>query len=291
MTNQTMEGCSPSNKEDFKTMAPKRRSQLWTLGAVAWIVAGAVLLATTTAVVQIGRHQAVHDEDDNGPSLAWLRSTAPTENHRDSTSAAVGGAIARNLQVRWYPNTWGDTVDTGTEDTNKQDTPTPSDPPTISAIESPSGLQSPSDQPSLSPIDLPTASPSEEPKESGLSFAEAIEVDPNPVPRNPPEGYFNYDVDDSDYGPKRWHRVDTDRVAPFYELSKDGFGPWKGHLADEDPTKNRCESRRLQSPIDLNEQKGDGTKCDALHKIKTRVSIERILPEPNWPFGNTKTHP
>jgi hypothetical protein len=102
-------------------------------------------------------------------------------------------------------------------------------------------------------------------------------VKPNPVPRNPPQGYFNYDINDDNYGPHVWSRVDTSNHY-IREFGPDGFGAWKNAL-EVDPTVNRCTtSGTRQSPKDLVQEDGiivagDGNDgiCDASHEIRTRV--------------------
>ena len=103
-------------------------------------------------------------------------------------------------------------------------------------------------------------------------------MEPNPVPTNPPQGYFNYDINDENYGPDVWDRVDTSNHY-MREFGPDGFGAWKDSLQD-DPTENRCTtSGTRQSPKDLVQEDGiiiagDGNDgiCDAGHEIRTRVS-------------------
>jgi hypothetical protein len=102
----------------------------------------------------------------------------------------------------------------------------------------------------------------------------------NPVPDNPPRGYFNYDPDDNDYGPRRWSRVDTSQ-HPLQEFTyATGWGPFLGHLEDKEPLLNRCGDRdRRQSPKDLTSTGGVPCAllddrlcdCDAHHEIRTKV--------------------
>lgn len=97
-------------------------------------------------------------------------------------------------------------------------------------------------------------------------------VEPNPVPSSPEGLYFNYNLTDSDYGPEAWGDLDT-RDSPMKEFTnRSGWGTWKGHLAERDPTKNRCEYREKQSPLDLYQTQGvQEAKCDAPHQIRSRV--------------------
>ena len=122
--------------------------------------------------------------------------------------------------------------------------------------------------PSASPNEVNSASPTTSYFEPPTSSY----VEPNPVPMNPPRGYFNYDVDDMVYGPSKWHRVDTSQ-HPLIEFGPKGFGPWKGHLPYQ-PSQNLCGSRdRKQSPKDMVRS----VECDAHHEIRTYVSRESYL--------------
>jgi hypothetical protein len=132
----------------------------------------------------------------------------------------------------------------------------------------------PSSSPSTYPSTAPASSPTENPTVSPTKFW----VEPNPVPRNPPQGYFNYDINDDNYGPNVWNRVDTSNHY-MREFGPDGFGAWENSL-QVDPTVNRCTtSGTRQSPKDLVQEDGivipgDGNDgiCDAQHEIRTRVS-------------------
>ena len=162
---------------------------------------------------------------------------------------------------------------------SSQPSASPSDSPSSQPSASPSLLPEPSDsptsQPSASPSkspepsDSPSSHPSFSPSEVKTASPTSSYVEPNPVPRNPPRGYFNYDVNDMQYGPSKWHQVDTSQ-HPLIEFGPQGFGPWKGHLTYE-PRQNLCRSRdKKQSPKDMN----PSVKCDAHHEIRTRVSRE-----------------
>ena len=126
----------------------------------------------------------------------------------------------------------------------------------------------PSDFPSDFATDFPTSAPST-PLE--------LFVEANPVPNNPPSTYFNYDENDSDYGPDEWGKVDTSDSF-MIEFSEEGFGAWMGHLNDRDVTKNRCDpsARDKQSPLDLRQSDESAAVCDALHQIRTKVRAERM---------------
>jgi hypothetical protein len=98
----------------------------------------------------------------------------------------------------------------------------------------------------------------------------------NPEPRNPPSSYFNYDPD-SNYGPHRWNNVNT-RNSWLKEFGNDGYGPWNGFLAkDDDVTGNKCGGpKRMQSPKNLSNTRGDGSECEAVHEIRTTVCIMKF---------------
>ena len=128
---------------------------------------------------------------------------------------------------------------------------------------SPSATWKPSASPTtLHPSSSPTRSPTMQPTDNPTREFFAT----NPVPNNPPRGYFNYNVNDRTYGPTRWNRVNTND-HPLREFGKDGWGPWKGHL--DNPTINQCGSAaRRQSPKNLYST----IPCEAGHEIRTWVS-------------------
>lgn len=96
-------------------------------------------------------------------------------------------------------------------------------------------------------------------------------VDPNPVPRNPGKGYFNYDARDKIYGPDNWENIDTSDHF-LKEFGSNGFDVWEGHLK-YDPTENRCGLRaRTQSPKNL----FSTTECIAWHEIRTKCGYYEI---------------
>jgi hypothetical protein len=47
-----------------------------------------------------------------------------------------------------------------------------------------------------------------------------------------------------------------------------GFGPWRGILANRNPTRNMCDRVGMQSPIDL---RPSGAVCDEHHEVRSRV--------------------
>jgi len=150
---------------------------------------------------------------------------------------------------------------------------TPSDAPSSAPSDEPSDVPSmapsilPSGAPSLVASDVPTVVPSQAPTQEIVEYR----VPANPVPSNPPSSYFNYDISDSEHGPERWHRVNTNtRDNYLREFGPTGFGPFRGHF-DRDPTQNRCDRRGTMSPLDLYQTDREEAQCDAHHQIRTRV--------------------
>mmetsp|Transcript_17435 Transcript_17435/g.36525 ORF Transcript_17435/g.36525 Transcript_17435/m.36525 type:complete len:544 (-) Transcript_17435:39-1670(-) len=106
----------------------------------------------------------------------------------------------------------------------------PSDYPTVLPSISPSDFPSVSPTMSMEPTRPPTKQPTRSPTTSPTFSV------PN-EPRNPEEGYFNYD-DKSDYGPHQWHKVVSD--GDFW------------HTFDlKDSGSNQCDDNKDQSPIDV----------------------------------------
>ena len=143
----------------------------------------------------------------------------------------------------------------------------PSVAPSTAPSAAPSMAPSVSGAPSLVPSDVPTVVVSQAPTQEIVEYR----VPANPVPSNPPSSYFNYDISDSEHGPERWHRVNTNtRDNYLREFGPSGFGPFRGHF-DRDPTENRCDRRGAMSPLDLYQTDRREAKCDAHHQIRTRV--------------------
>ena len=71
-------------------------------------------------------------------------------------------------------------------------------------------------------------------------------------PRTP--GYFNYDTEDKDHGPKSWHKIDEPTNEFKLWINKDN---------------NQCDGDQ-QSPVHIK----DESTCKEDHKINTRVRIE-----------------
>ena len=125
--------------------------------------------------------------------------------------------------------------------------------------------------PTLSPtVNNATAAPTTAAPSTAAPTPETLFVPPNPVPDNPDSTYFNYDFNDSDYGPEKWDDVNTDRNNDLLEFGDDGFGPYEGHW-ERDPATNRCGREGAMSPVDLIQTDGPESQCDAPHEIRTRV--------------------
>ncbi|KAG7363718.1 Eukaryotic-type carbonic anhydrase [Nitzschia inconspicua] len=147
----------------------------------------------------------------------------------------------------------------------------PSEMPTSMPSETPSEVPSatpsdvPSDLPSESPSDMPSDQPSQTPTEQPSFMPTDSFYDPHPVPENRPRGYFNYDPNDNNFGPRAWGRVDTSDSF-MREFGPNGWGPYRGAAAAS-ITQNRCTSRseNQQSPRNLEET----LVCDAHHEIRT----------------------
>ena len=152
----------------------------------------------------------------------------------------------------------------------------------------------PTKRPTLPPTAMPTSQPTSQPTVKATSPpTEAPDPYPeNPPPSNPPSTYFNYNTSDaSPYGPgelallqkdgtfrvgvknNNWGSVSNPSDFYWEEFTDNGWGPWKGVLANRDVQKNICETGQMQSPIDL---KSNGATCGEHHQIRTLVSISYI---------------
>lgn len=146
-------------------------------------------------------------------------------------------------------------------------TDSPSAAPSFPPSDYPTALPSisPSDFPSLSPtISLePTRPPTKQPTRSPTS-SPTFSVPKEP--RNPDEGYFNYD-DKSDYGPPQWHKVVSD--GDFW------------HTFDlKDSGSNQCDDDKDQSPIDVCvHPRGN---CKETHEMRPKVSNRFIMISYLW---------
>lgn len=85
------------------------------------------------------------------------------------------------------------------------------------------------------------------------------------VPRNPDRGYFNFDINDNNYGPDAWDDVHA-RSTDEYEYWKE----YKEYL-NPDLTDNYCrpKNNKRASPIDLNE-KVINDVCLEYHEIRDK---------------------
>ena len=130
--------------------------------------------------------------------------------------------------------------------------------------------------PTWSPTDSPETLSTFVPSESATStttIASALTEDneasmtfvPNPVPPNPPPWYFNYDINDNEYGPNAWGNVDVSNHF-LKEFTAEGWGPLQGHLEAKMPLLNRCGGReRRQSPKNVFDQ----DICESHHEIRS----------------------
>jgi len=157
----------------------------------------------------------------------------------NSNSNAYSHMMAAHIEIEMHR-----TTTTLFEETDPfRFTSEPSSAPSSTPTSSPSGTPSayPSTEPSASPTQsfpptkAPTASPSVRPTAAPTySVAE--------VPRNPRDGYFNYDASSS-YGPNRWKNVN--------KLEKSDPGYFWQSFDMEGIISNECGSGKKQSPIDV----------------------------------------
>lgn len=138
--------------------------------------------------------------------------------------------------------------------------------PTVSRFPS----SAPSTVSSSSPSSWPSQVPSNVPSLKPTIYNEY--VPPNPIPDNPPNSYFNYDIADTRYGPNAWDRIDMTSTY-WEEFGDNGFGTWNQHLSESipNPTKNRCGQPGRQSPVHL--RSPIAIECTASHQIRYRVSL------------------
>ena len=153
----------------------------------------------------------------------------------------------------------------------------PSDFPSVAPSMSPTATFSPTSEPTTSPTSSPTTtqptlslSPSSSPTIAPTRFMTYYNT--NPVPGNPPPGYFNYDWEDRRYGPQAWGNINMQNHW-LNEFGKNGWGIWKKHLVDQDPTENQCNfGARRQSPKNVGKNLDGEVFCEAHHEIRTFVS-------------------
>ena len=155
----------------------------------------------------------------------------------------------------------------------------PTQNPTKTAMPSVSPSEKPSKR-SQRPSSLPSSMPSREP--TAVAFPE------NEPPMNPNSSYFDYNTGlDANYGPgypelvrhnETYVKIEyfnngwTTRTPPknwyWSEFDVNGTGPWKGILANRNPTKNQCDGSPDQSPIDIRD---NGAECFEHHQIRKLV--------------------
>jgi len=151
--------------------------------------------------------------------------------------------------------------------------------------------------PAPTPPTVPTISPTsstEQPSPTPTGAPTLLYVKPNPVPKNPRPDYFNYDLEDTNYGPGlqqkngsekalAWSKVDTSQHWLREFTAASGFGPYQGHLERKTPLKNRCNGPLYrQSPKDLggNPESMDENEgyapCLSGHEIRTKCGTKGI---------------
>ena len=132
--------------------------------------------------------------------------------------------------------------------------------------------------PSLMPSDAPSLVPSISPTKNPSSL-------PTGTPTSPYEkgvrvggpGYFNYNPNDLEYGPKAWGSIHS--TPEYYSWAKWPSDVWGFDL------NNQCDRNWRPSPIDVCDGVGDGTNlaasaektnvnspCHEYHRILTQVS-------------------
>ncbi|KAL7545146.1 hypothetical protein ACHAWF_008515 [Thalassiosira exigua] len=112
----------------------------------------------------------------------------------------------------------------------------PTSMPSVAPSADPTGAPSSSPTASFPPTSAPTARPTRRPT-AAPTFSVAS------VPRDPGDGYFNYD-DGGSYGPKKWKDVEVEKGDPGYL--------WHTfELEDSHDVSNDCGSGKRQSPIDV----------------------------------------
>jgi len=86
----------------------------------------------------------------------------------------------------------------------------------------------------------------------------------HPVPRNPPPGYFNYDMNDMNYGPNAWHKIPATQT--------DAYKYWKDleKYMPADMAKNTCNSKgdfndNRASPVNL---RNTDDNCKEYHQLR-----------------------
>eukprot|EP00980_Cylindrotheca_fusiformis_P001673 scaffold381_cov138-Cylindrotheca_fusiformis.AAC.9 len=140
----------------------------------------------------------------------------------------------------------------------------------------------------------PTADPRPCPGCDDYTLTPEEKYPTNDVPTNPPRDYFNYDVSiDAKYGPgypsyfqygngyrihylnNGWANFQKSNNFDYYwdEFSSNGFGAYKGVLANHDMDTSICGSGNIQSPIDI---RLSGVACVETHQIRHRPGDFRV---------------
>jgi hypothetical protein len=172
-----------------------------------------------------------------------------------------------------------------TERPSRSPTESPTTTPTFSPAPT-TGTESPTQNPTGTPTESPTRNPTPKPTVDPYP--------PNDPPSSPARSYFNYDTrKDADYGPgnpslvydadttgflveyqnNKWGNTILQNNFYWSEFDNNGFGAWKGVLANRNPSKNQCANVGKQSPIDV---RPSGVACVEHHQIRTRVSRESL---------------
>jgi len=91
----------------------------------------------------------------------------------------------------------------------------------------------------------------------------------HPVPKNPPPGYFNYDMDDLEYGPTAWHKIPATQT--------DAYKYWKDleEYMPADMTENTCDSKKSfnenrASPVNL---RNTDDNCKEFHQFRPNRKV------------------
>lgn len=87
------------------------------------------------------------------------------------------------------------------------------------------------------------------------------------VPDDPPDGYYNFDADDKNYGPSAWDEVEEEETDE-YEYWKE----FEDFLGDIKLSKNYCNRENNEdraSPVELN-RGVINAECNAYHEIRDR---------------------
>ena len=257
----TQSDASSSDSEETTTTASKRQhTRKRTFLIVILLALCAIALASVAIVVGIITHN--NESNNNSSNSNTANESDNLQQQGQLSSPSTVGSVGEDSGGVSQPSN----VDTTTSMSDYLTNSTPEDPtntPTSSPTSSPSSI--PSDLPSNVPSETPTSRPTPDP------------IPVNPVPLNPPPGYFNYD-DNTPYGPSNWHLVDTSGTW-LREFGKDGWGAWKGirrnnkNTKDEDLTQNLCNANvRKQSPKDMVEI----VNCSATHEIRTKCAVDPL---------------